>query len=126
MAGLLTKVGMGAALAATALTTAAPAEAQRWRGYRGHRGGDTAAAAILGGVVGLGARRSRRAIADAITIAVTITTKAMRRAIATGRAAITRRRRPRRGWCTAVTTAIPITTAAITGRADTTAGNGRG
>ena len=57
MNGLLTKAGMGIALAATAITAAAPADAQRWggyRGYRGHRGGDTAAAAILGGVVGLG------------------------------------------------------------------------
>ncbi len=57
MSGFLTKAGMGIALAATAITAAAPADAQRWggyRGYRGHRGGDTAAAAILGGVVGLG------------------------------------------------------------------------
>lgn len=56
MNGFLAKAGLGAALAATALTAAAPADAQRWRGYRHyHRGGgDVAAGALLGGIVGLG------------------------------------------------------------------------
>ncbi len=55
MKGFLTKVGMGAALFATALSAAAPAEAQRWGGYRHRdRGGDVAAGALLGGIVGLG------------------------------------------------------------------------
>ena len=55
MNGIVKKAGLGIALAATALTTAVPADAQRWGGYRGHhRGGDTAGAAILGGIVGLG------------------------------------------------------------------------
>jgi len=57
------KAGLGIALAATALTAAAPADAQRWgRGYRGggwggyhHRGGgNVAGAAVLGGILGLG------------------------------------------------------------------------
>ena len=53
---IMKKAGLGLALAATAVTAAAPPEAQRWGGgYRGyHRGGDTAGAAILGGIVGLG------------------------------------------------------------------------
>jgi hypothetical protein len=50
---IVTKLGLGAALAATALTTAAPAEAQRY-GYRHYGHGDAAGAAILGGIVGLG------------------------------------------------------------------------
>lgn len=51
---LLKKAGLGMALAATALTAAAPADAQRYRRY-GHRGGgDAAAGAIIGGIVGLG------------------------------------------------------------------------
>ena len=63
MNGLMKKAGLGIALAATALTAAAPADAQRWgRGYRGggwggyhHRGGGNAAgAAVLGGILGLG------------------------------------------------------------------------
>ena len=54
MRNLFKKAVLGASLAATALTVAAPAEAQRYRGYRGHRGGDTAAGAIIGGIVGLG------------------------------------------------------------------------
>ena len=48
---------MGVALAATALTAAAPADAQRYRGgYRHYNrgGGDVAAGAILGGILGLG------------------------------------------------------------------------
>jgi len=53
MNGLLKKAGLGAVLAATVVTTAAPAEAQRYRRY--HRGGgDVAAGAVLGGIVGLG------------------------------------------------------------------------
>ena len=49
------KAGLGVALAATALTAAAPADAQRYRGYRHYnRGGDAAAGALLGGIVGLG------------------------------------------------------------------------
>lgn len=47
----LTKAVLGTTLAATALTVAAPAEAQRYR--RHYRGGDTTGAAILGGVAGL-------------------------------------------------------------------------
>ncbi len=59
MNGMLKKLGMGVALAATALTAAAPAEAQRWgRGWGGYynrdRGGDAVAGALLGGIVGLG------------------------------------------------------------------------
>ena len=57
MNNLLKKAGLGVALAATAITVSAPAEAQRWHGggYRHYnRGGDTAGAAILGGIVGLG------------------------------------------------------------------------
>lgn len=55
------KAGLGLTLAATVLATAAPADAQRWRG-RGYgggwhyrdRGGDVAAGALLGGILGLG------------------------------------------------------------------------
>ncbi|WP_343528528.1 hypothetical protein [Sphingomonas sp.] len=59
MNGVIKKLGLGVALAATALTAAAPAEAQRWgRGWGGyyHRdhGGDAVAGALLGGIVGLG------------------------------------------------------------------------
>jgi len=57
MTGLLKKAGLGIALAATAIaTTAAPADAQRYRGYHGYGrgGGDVAAGALLGGIVGLG------------------------------------------------------------------------
>ncbi len=55
MNGLMKKAGLGIALAATALTAAAPADAQRWGGYYGHRrGGDATASALLGGIVGLG------------------------------------------------------------------------
>ncbi|RDE05798.1 hypothetical protein [Sphingomonas aracearum] len=57
MNSMVKKAVLGLALGATALTAAAPAEAQRYRGYRGgwhHRGGDAAGAAILGGIVGLG------------------------------------------------------------------------
>jgi len=61
MNGFLKKAGLGAALAATALVAAAPADAQRWGGYRhyghGYRGGDAGAAALGGGIVrpGIGA-----------------------------------------------------------------------
>ncbi|WP_447411815.1 hypothetical protein, partial [Clostridium perfringens] len=61
MNGLLKKVGLGLALGASALTAAAPAEAQRWGRYGGwggyrhyDRGGNVAAGALLGGIVGLG------------------------------------------------------------------------
>ena len=54
MNGLLMKAGLGTAMAATALAAAAPADAQRWR-HRGYdRGGDVAAGALIGGVIGLG------------------------------------------------------------------------
>jgi hypothetical protein len=52
MTGFATKAVLGLTLGATALTAAAPAEAQRWR--RGGRGGDVATGALIGGVVGLG------------------------------------------------------------------------
>lgn len=51
---MMTKVGLGVTLAATVLTAAAPAEAQRWRGRGYYRGGDVAGAALVGGIVGLG------------------------------------------------------------------------
>ena len=59
MNSILKKATLGAALAATAIGMAAPAEAQRYGGYRGgyrhyHHGGDAAGAAIIGGIVGLG------------------------------------------------------------------------
>lgn len=59
MNGFLKKAGLGLALAATALVTAAPADAQRWGGGWGggrhwHRGGDATGAAIVGGILGLG------------------------------------------------------------------------
>lgn len=58
MNGFMKKAGLGIAIAATALTAAMPADAQRWGGYRGYRhydrGGDVAAGALLGGIVGLG------------------------------------------------------------------------
>ena len=55
MTGLVKKAGLALALGATALTAAAPADAQRYggRGYY-HRGGNAAGAALLGGIVGLG------------------------------------------------------------------------
>lgn len=52
MTGFITKITMGAALAATTLTVAAPAEAQRYRGR--YDRGDVAGAALVGGIVGLG------------------------------------------------------------------------
>ena len=54
MANIMKKAVLGATLAVTALTAAAPADAQRWRRYDRNRGGDVAAGAILGGIVGLG------------------------------------------------------------------------
>lgn len=56
MNGLMKKAGLGIALAATAVTAAAPADAQRYGGYRHYNrgGGDVAAGALLGGIVGLG------------------------------------------------------------------------
>lgn len=64
MTGLFKKAGLGIALAATAMSVAAPADAQRYggyygRGYHGYHGynrggGDVAAGALLGGILGLG------------------------------------------------------------------------
>ena len=59
MNGMIKKAGMAVALAATALTASAPADAQRYGGYHGYhgggyRGGNVAGAALLGGIVGLG------------------------------------------------------------------------
>jgi len=62
MNGVWKKLGLCLALGATALTAAAPAEAQRWgRGWGGGYGGyyhrdrgDAAAGALIGGIVGLG------------------------------------------------------------------------
>jgi hypothetical protein len=54
MTNVMTKAGLGVALAATVLTTAAPAEAQRWRGGGRYDRGDVAGAALVGGIVGLG------------------------------------------------------------------------
>ena len=56
MVGMVKKAGLGFALAATALASAAPAEAQRWGGrhYDRRGGGDAVAGAIIGGVLGLG------------------------------------------------------------------------
>jgi hypothetical protein len=50
------KAGLGLALGATAIGLgAAPAQAQRWhRGYHHYHHGNTAGAAVLGGIVGLG------------------------------------------------------------------------
>ncbi|OYY89898.1 MAG: hypothetical protein B7Y45_10065 [Sphingomonas sp. 28-66-16] len=57
MHSMMKKAGLGIALAATALTAAAPAEAQRYggRGYGGHgyRGGGNAGPAIVAGIAGL-------------------------------------------------------------------------
>jgi hypothetical protein len=53
MTGLIKKTVLGGALAASTLVAVAPAEAQYYRGRR-DRGGDVAAGAILGGIVGLG------------------------------------------------------------------------
>lgn len=50
MTNVLTKVGLGVALAATSLTVAAPAEAQRY--YHRDRGSD-AGTAIVAGIAGL-------------------------------------------------------------------------
>lgn len=48
------KAALGATLAATVMTVAAPAEAQRYRRYHRGGGGDVAAGAVIGGIVGLG------------------------------------------------------------------------
>ena len=62
MKTLLTKAGLGLSLAATALTAAAPADAQWRRGYGGwdrgydrgwHRGRDNGGAAVVAGIAGL-------------------------------------------------------------------------
>jgi hypothetical protein len=54
MNGLLMKAGLGTVIAVTTLAAAAPADAQRWRGRGYDRGGDVAAGALIGGVIGLG------------------------------------------------------------------------
>src|SRR3546814_14774478 len=54
MQSCLKKAGLAVALGATALTVAAPAEAQRWHHNRHHGGDDAAAAALVGGIIGLG------------------------------------------------------------------------
>ena len=53
MTGLIKKTVLGGALAVSTLVAVAPADAQYYRGRR-DRGGDVAAGAILGGIVGLG------------------------------------------------------------------------
>lgn len=61
MNGFMKKIGLAVALGATALTAAAPAEAQRWRGgYGGGWGGgyrhydrDNGGTAIVAGIAGL-------------------------------------------------------------------------
>ncbi|MEP9400761.1 hypothetical protein [Sphingomonas sp. VNH70] len=52
MKTLLTKAGLGVTLAATALTAAAPADAQWRRGYYRDRG-NAAGAAVVAGIAGL-------------------------------------------------------------------------
>src|SRR3546814_10910068 len=54
MQSILKKAGLAVALGATALTVAAPAEAQRWHHNRHHGGDDAAAAEFVGGIIGLG------------------------------------------------------------------------
>ena len=56
MNNFVKKAGLGLALGATTIGLgAAPAQAQRWhRGYHHYHHGDTAGAAVLGGIVGLG------------------------------------------------------------------------
>ena len=51
MKTLFAKAGLALALGATALTVAAPAEAQRYN--RGHRGHDNTGTAIVAGIAGL-------------------------------------------------------------------------
>jgi len=51
MTNFVKKAGLGVALAATALTSAVPAEAQRYRHYRGHD--DGTGTAIVAGIAGL-------------------------------------------------------------------------
>jgi hypothetical protein len=51
MRTLMTKATLGLALGAAALTTAAPAEAQRWNRYRHY---DRTGPAIAAGIIGLG------------------------------------------------------------------------
>lgn len=51
MKNLFTKVSLALALGATALTAAAPADAQRYNG--GHRGHDGTGTAIVAGIAGL-------------------------------------------------------------------------
>jgi len=53
MTSFLKLAGMGAALAATALTAAVPAEAQRYGGYRHHDRRGDAGLAVAAGIAGL-------------------------------------------------------------------------
>jgi hypothetical protein len=53
MTSVLKKAGLAVALGATALTVAAPAQAQRYGGYRHYGHGDAAGAALVGGLAGL-------------------------------------------------------------------------
>ena len=57
MNSMMKKIGLAAALGATALTAAAPAEAQRWRGGYGggyrHYDHDNGGTAIVAGIAGL-------------------------------------------------------------------------
>ncbi len=53
MTSFLKKSAIATAMAATALASATPAMADPYRGYRQHNGGDTAAAAVIGGIIGL-------------------------------------------------------------------------
>lgn len=53
MNSLLKKTGLAVALVATALTTAVPAEAQRYGGYRHYGRGDGAGTAVVAGIAGL-------------------------------------------------------------------------
>jgi hypothetical protein len=53
MQSILKKAGLAVAVGATALAMATPAQAQRWHRYH-HDDGDEAAAAIVGGIIGLG------------------------------------------------------------------------
>jgi hypothetical protein len=49
---ILKKAALATALAASALVSASPAMARSYHGYR-HHGGDTAGAAVVGGIIGL-------------------------------------------------------------------------
>lgn len=53
MNSILKKAGLGVALAATAITAAAPAEAQRYRGDRYYHRGNGNGTAVVAGIAGL-------------------------------------------------------------------------